>query len=216
MEAFGRAISANHPVELDVRQTGDGKLIVFHDSSLSRMTGKSIDVSKCDWDEIKNLRLLASGQRIPLLDSVLELINGRVPVLIEIKNEGLAGKIERGIAEVLDRYSGPFAIQSFNPLTVLWFRRRRPGICRGQLAGDFRSSPEIGKVPDFILRNMYLNFISRPHFVAYDVSAGDRLFFEKMKSRIGVPLILWTVNSKDKLALCRELGINFIFEPCGM
>ncbi len=212
IEAFELAIAGGHPIELDVRLTKDGKLVVFHDVSLLRTTGLDKAVADTSWDEIRPLTLLDTGQAIPTFQSVLETVNGRAPLLIEIKNESLKSGIEAGTAKALDGYGGKFAVQSFNPFSVLWFKRNRPAFRRGQLAGDFRAHPEMKPWLNFLLRKMYLNFFSRPHFVAYDINAGDFHFFEEMKKRLGVPLILWTADTPGKRELCQRLGVNYIFE----
>jgi glycerophosphoryl diester phosphodiesterase len=210
--AFDLAISCHYAVELDVRLTKDGKVIVFHDPNLLRLTGRNKNIVDCNWKEIEGLTVFCTRQSISLLDSVLRFVNGRVPVLIDVKNEGWPGSLETAVAEVLDCYSGEFAVQSFNPLSIIWFRKNRPAFCRGQIAGDFRSQPEIGRATNFILKNMYLNGLSRPHFVAYDVRAGDISFFTKLKNRLKIPLVLWTIDSGEKFRLCQSLGVNYIFE----
>ncbi len=210
--AFELAISRSHPIEFDVRQTMDGRTVVFHDSSLFRMTGQDMNVAGCTWAEIKNLKLIGTQQTIPLFETVLELVGGRIPILIEIKNEGSVGQLEAAVADVLDRYSAVYAVQAFNPFSVRWFRKNRPDICRGQLSYDFRDRPDIGWPKKFILKNMFLNRLSCPNFVAYDIRAGDLAFFTRMKKRLGVPLLLWTIDSEEKVVMCRDLAVNYIFE----
>jgi glycerophosphoryl diester phosphodiesterase len=215
IEAFELAIARGHPIEFDVRLTKDGQLAVFHDTSLFRMAGLDKAVEDASWDEIRQLTLLGTSQTIPTLRSVLEAVNGRVPILLEVKKESLKPGIEAEVAKALDNYRGAFAVQSFNPFSILWFKKYRPAFCRGQLAGDFRGQPGMKPLVNFILRKMYSNYISRPHFVAYDIQAGDYGFFEKMKKRLGIPLILWTADTASKQELCRKLGVNYIFEKLG-
>ncbi len=210
--AFELAISRGHPIEFDIRQSRDRKLAVFHDIFLSRMTGQRWPIAACTWSEIKDLRLIGTEQSIPRLETALELINGRVPVLIEIKNESFSNRMEANVAEVLDGYSGPFAVQSFNPLSVRWFKRHRPEYCCGQLAGGLNSGMAIGRVTNYLLKNIYLNFVPSPHFIAYYALAGDISFFKSIKRLTNAPLILWTVDTQEKLALCRALNVNYIFE----
>jgi glycerophosphoryl diester phosphodiesterase len=210
--AFELAIARGFAIELDVRLTKDCKAVVFHDIGLARVTGTGKSISECDWEDIKNLKLFGTDQTIPLFQSALNFIDGRVPVLVEIKNEKFSSDLERSVAILLDKYSGHFAVQSFNPLTLYWFKKNRAKYCRGQLTSDFINVPEMPNITKFLLRNMYLNALSRPHFIAYDVRAGDTLFFTGIVNKYRLPMILWTIDTKEKLALCQELGANFIFE----
>lgn len=216
LAAFERAISLNHPIEFDVRQTRDGIPVVFHDRSLFRMTGRNALVSNATWNEIRNASLLGSNQAIPSLEAALEFINGRVPVLVEIKNEGRGRDIEENTANLLDKYAGQFAVQSFNPLSLRWFINFRPNVCRGQLAGGIKGLPAINRLIDLFLVRGCANRISHPHFIAYYIGAGDVLFFENMKKRLEMPLILWTADTVEKRSFCEELGTNYIFEQSAM
>jgi hypothetical protein len=216
IKAFELAISLNHPIEFDVRLTKDGELIVFHDRSLFRLTGKKLGVSGASWQEIQHIPLLGTGQTIPTFISTLAFINGRVPILIEIKNEGCSHRIEEQILSALDRYPGQFAIQSFNPFSLLWFKRHCPSISYGLLATGLPGRPFVNVFVDIFFRIVCLYRISSPKFIAYNVTAGGIPFFENIRERLKVPLILWTVDSIEKRRICEGLGSNYIFEQGAM
>jgi glycerophosphoryl diester phosphodiesterase len=212
LAAFRSAIDEGYAIELDVQLTADGRIAVFHDYDLARMTGRESKLSQLTWAQIKELQLLGSQHKIPLFSEVLDLVAAKVPILIEIKNEGAVGGLEATLANILDRYSGAFAIQSFNPFSVKWFKNNRPDFTRGQLAGDYRDRPDIKGIKKYLLKNMWFNLITNPSFIAYDIRAGDEAFFSLMKQRANVPLLLWTIDSLEKQAQCRKLGANIIFE----
>jgi glycerophosphoryl diester phosphodiesterase len=216
MRAFELAISFNHPIEFDVRLTKDGKLVVFHDRSLFRMTGRNMRVSGSTWDEIRHIPLLGTDQSMPSLESALEFIKGRTPVLVEIKNEGCSRNIEQKVSKILELYSGLFAVQSFNPFSLRWFKINKPTVCRGQLAAGFSGHPAINSFVDSLIRRTCIYSISAPHLIAMDVRTGDIEFFKKMKKRAKIPLILWTIDSAETRTLCQELGANYIFEQSAM
>jgi len=105
LAAFLAAAEAGLGVELDVRLTSDGQLVVFHDGSLERMTGDRRQVADVDLSDLRRLRLLGSDERVPTLREALDAVGGRVPLLIEIKSRGHAGLLEERVAEELSRYA---------------------------------------------------------------------------------------------------------------
>src|SRR2546423_9182129 len=115
LAAFQAAIDRGLPVELDVRLSADGQPVVLHDADLGRMTGKGVPVRSLAANEVRQLRLLNTQERVPLLRETLERVAGRVPLLIELKHHGMGvGPLERAVVAALRGYSGPFALQSFN------------------------------------------------------------------------------------------------------
>ena len=135
LEAFERACCAGYGIELDVQLSRDGEVVVFHDDSLRRMTGDARRVDQLDWAQLRALRVGAGG-RIPLLSEVLAQVDGRVPLLVELKN----GRRNRALCAAtlaqLREYRGAYMIESFNPLMLRWFRRRAPEVLRGQLVAS--------------------------------------------------------------------------------
>lgn len=131
--SFNRAIEENVPIEFDVRLTSDNNIIVFHDVNLKRLTGLDKNVSECTLEEIKELRLLDTESKIPTLDEVLSLIDGKVPILIEIKNEDKVGKLEKLLMERLKSYNGKYIIESFNLLSIVYIKNNYKNVEVGQL-----------------------------------------------------------------------------------
>jgi glycerophosphoryl diester phosphodiesterase len=110
LAAFERACRAGFPIELDVRRTADGHAAVIHDEDLLRLTGQPGTVAATPAGRLGSLRLLGTAERVPLLEEVLRLVAGRVPVLVEVKNEGLPGRLEARVLEVLAGYRGQVAL----------------------------------------------------------------------------------------------------------
>ncbi len=144
LSAFQRAIDRGLGIELDVRLTKDGVPVVFHDKTLRRMCGDSRKVSKITYEELKKLRLKGSDEGVPTLEQALELIGGKVPLLVETKlpkRKTLSRRLERRILPLLRDYKGEFGFQSFNAGSVRYLKRHMPQIKCGFLSGSLYPEP---------------------------------------------------------------------------
>ena len=168
LPAFQLAVDHGFGIELDAQLSSDGEIMVFHDYTLKRMCGinSRISVNKCK--TLCSLRLGGTEHTIPTLEQVLTLVDGRVPLLIEIKGEGKEEALCRRLAETLDMYPGAFAIQSFNPQVLRWFKKYRPRFARGQLVTKLKEvkGRKAPRLTAFMLSNMLLNVLSRPDFIS--------------------------------------------------
>jgi glycerophosphoryl diester phosphodiesterase len=219
LPAFWAAARAGYPVELDVRLLADGEVVVFHDRELDRLTSASGPIAARTSEDLASLTLLGASigddpkredARIPLLHDVLDLIAGATPLLIEIKNEGDVGALEAATVAALEGYNGPFAIQSFNPGTVRWWRDTAPSVTRGLLAGDFRFEP-VDDATRRRLQNLEDLASCEPDFIGYDVRL---LPFEPVARarKAGRPVIGWTARSLEEGIQALECCDNVIFE----
>ncbi len=211
LAAFDAAAKQGYAIELDIRLLADGALAVFHDADTQRMTGRAGPLAALDRDALGGYRLAKTDQAIPVFSDVLDLIAGRVPILVEIKTEGRAGAIEPVLAALLDRYGGPCAVQSFNPYAVDWFRRHRPKVSRGMLSGRF-DDPGLPGWEKILLRNLLLFPLIRPHFIAYEYDALGPLRRRLFETLFRVPILVWTVRSQETWQAARRAGMNAIFE----
>ena len=210
LAAFQAAIDAQMPFEFDVHITQDEKLVVLHDHNLLRLTGVDANVESSTLDFIVAKRLMNTQENIPSLSEVLALVDGRVPILVEIKNESKVGTLEKKLLEVLSTYKGEFAIQSFNPFALAYVRKNAPGVKRGQLSGSFKGE----KLPfyvKFILSNMFLNIVSQPHFIAYEMTHLKKISV-KLHRFFKIPVLAWTLEKKDEILLVKEDSDNIIFK----
>ena len=136
IKAFELAIKYKNIIELDVHLLKDDTLVVFHDFNLKRMTGISEKIEKYSYDELKKVKLLDTNYIIPTLKDVLNIVNGKVPILLEVKSDNKSTKINKEIVKLMDNYNGKYAIQSFNPYVVLWFKRNKKDYITGLLMGN--------------------------------------------------------------------------------
>ena len=118
IKAFRRAADAGFGIEMDVQVTKDGIPVVFHDFTLERMCGEEGKVCDYSWQELRRFQLVESQEGIPLLEDVLKAVDGRVPLIVEIKVEWMDLSVCPAADELLRGYQGLYCIESFNPLVL--------------------------------------------------------------------------------------------------
>lgn len=195
LPAFAAAVEAGVGIELDVHATVDGRLAVVHDHDLTRVAGRPLDVRKANAEELAAIRLLGTEEALPHLETVLDLVAGRVPVMVEVKNLGaVVGRGERLVAEALRGYDGPLCVASFNPRTLLWFKEHAPDVIRGQTSGTFEHTPmPPGLRP--ALRRLAWNGRIEPDFVSYELAGLPHPAASRFRGS-GRPLIAWGVDGE--------------------
>ncbi len=124
LAAFGAAVAHGYIIELDVHLLSDGEIAVFHDDNLDRMCDALVEIESLTKPSISKYRLANTREHIPLLKDVLSLIDGAVPLIIELKGAGVGSKFVDALWGVLEDYCGEYALKSFNPLIVHNLRRR--------------------------------------------------------------------------------------------
>jgi len=219
LTAFTLARDAGYGIELDVRMSADGKIFVFHDEHLRRMCGINKNLSDMTAAQIRSVYLTGGRERIPLLTEVLDLIEGRVPLLIEIKPSKNQFQLCKRLSLILDTYSGAFAVQSFDPRILEYFKKYRPRFARGQLVTKIVASKDKNDLSTpqnpfvrFALTHMLTNVLSRPDFISVDGKhLGEPAFF--LATRIfKCKGFVWTVKNEKQYMLCRQKGLYSIFE----
>ena len=210
LSAFGRAIEKGYAIELDVQLLSDDTIVVFHDSSLSRMTGNDGYIKFLRKDDLKMIKLKDSKEKIPTLEETLKFVDGRTPILIEIKNNVTKiGKLEQGVIDLLKNYKGEVAVQSFNPFSLQYFKNHAPNLLRGQLSGSFKGE-KLAWIKKLLLKRMAFNkSTSCPNFISYEASTLPNRFVRKYKN---LPLLAWTVRSKEEYLKIIKHCDNIIFE----
>lgn len=215
MAAFNASAIAGFGIELDVQASADGAPMVFHDFTLDRMTLRKGRLCEQNASELTRLKLGNSGESIPRLQDALDLVAGRVPLLIEIKPRprGRIGPLEERIADLLDTYQGPFAVQSFNPKSVAWFVANAPSFVRGQIAANFISRPDhaMSWAARMAWSKLWSCQQSQPHFVSYNVSALPCPATRRVRQQ-RIPLLCWTVRTPGQRARAEQHADSYIFE----
>ena len=207
LAAFGKAIEAGFPIEIDVRPIDDGTVVVFHDDKLTRMTDLDGYVCNMTRSDLEKVRLRNSDERIPTFKEVLEFVDGRTPLLIEIKNDSTVGQLERDTLELLSSYKGEYAVQSFNPYSMEFFKKNAPQIPRGQLSCFF-DKKDLGFFKRFVLKRLKMNKVSSPDLISYNHANLPNKYVTKTK----LPTLAWTVRSNAEMEKCLPYCDNIIFE----
>lgn len=215
MAAFRAALEGGYGIELDVHLMKDGKLAVIHDSSLKRTAGAEVKIEDLTQEDLPNYPLEGTDEIIPLLTQVLELYAGKAPLIIELKAAGSNhAALTKAVCDLMDRYEGPYCMESFDPRCVAWLTKNRPDIVRGQLSENFAASPSspLPMYLKFILTHQMMNFLIRPDFVAYkfaDRKTPGNFLARKLWGAQGVT---WTVTSQQDLDTALAEGWLPIFE----
>lgn len=214
LAAFDEAAGNGFAVELDVQWSGDGVAVVIHDDDIERMTGEQGSVSHMQLDELQDLRLLGGDETIPTLEEALETIDGRVPVFVEIKNTDEVGALEDEVAARLSAYDGEVAVMSFNPFSLARMAQAAPEVPRGQLSSAFEGE-DLAFYEIFLLRNLLMNWTSKPDFIAYDLAELPSLGTTLQTLR-GRPLLGWTAETEEERVAAGALVDAVICNPAAL
>lgn len=212
MEAFRKAVKCGYGIELDVQITKDMVPIVFHDFTLKRMCGRPEKVCECTYEELKDLTLAKSEERIPKLEEVLKMVKGRVPLIIEYKVEWMDISICPIVDQMLREYKGVYCIESFNPMVLLWYRRYHNDVFRGQLSDGFTKSGEKKGGLYWALQNLLFNCVTKPDFVAYNHKYAGVLSRNICRKLYRNTAVAWTIQSQKELDAAKGKYDLFIFD----
>ncbi len=211
------AIAGGFGIECDVQLTADGEAVVFHDFVLDRLTGETGTVVARKAAELGAITLKGSNDPILTLSAFLDLIGGRVPLVIEIKSrfDGDLTLTKRTV-EVVAGYKGhPIVIKSFDPDIVKALRELAPEIPRGIVAmnaydyGDYVSlSPE----RKHALANLLHFTESRPDFVSWKVTDLESAAPYLCRNALGLPLMSWTVRTPEERQRAAAMADQMVFE----
>lgn len=214
LSAFRAAVEAGFGIELDVRVSADGEVVVVHDPTLERVAGIARAVREMRAEELATVSLLGTGEGVPTLAEVLALVDGRVPLLIEIKEDTAADcDVVPRLLPLLAAYRGPILVESFNPLSLGRVRRGAPHILRGLLCDVYHTDPARRSLTYRLLELFLLNVKARPQFLAYHLPSRTFLPFRLFRTLYRMPCMAWTVRSEEEETVARESGFaTVIFE----
>jgi len=204
LAAFSAAIEHGYAIECDVHLSADGVPMVFHDAELERLTGTKGRVREQSASELGSLKIGRTNERIPTLEAMLELVQSRVPIVIELK--GFPGTDEHLVVEVirrLSRYDGPVALMSFEHPLLLDLQRHAGSVPYGLTAEG--TGPE--KIEQHV--SVLSHGIS---FVSYSVADLPNAFVTHVRRARSMPVITWTVRDEAAVRKSLEHADQMTFE----
>lgn len=217
--AIRAALAMGYGIEIDVQPSSDGIAMVFHDYELDRLTGETGPLRARSAAELGQIALTGGDEGIPMLAEVLAIVAGRVPLLVEIKDQDGAmgpdvGPLEAGVARVLASYQGPVAVMSFNPYSIAEMARLAPAVPRGLTTYGWTDDAAVAAVPE--ARREQLARIEDfdrvgGSFISHDQFALTAPRVVELRER-GVPVLCWTVRSHKQAARALRKADNITFE----
>ena len=216
MAAFRAAAEGGFGAELDVHLMADGQLAVVHDSDLSRVCGKKAFIEDLTAADLKDYPLQGTGETTPLFPEVLALVEGKTPLVVELKVEkNNAAALTDAAMALLKDWNGVYCVESFHPGVLLRLKKKYPEAIRGQLSQNFLKESEVGSLPwaaRFVLTNLLSTAATRPDFIAYNCKDRHNASLRAMKKIYGVHEVAWTVRDKETMERLEKEGVPCIFE----
>lgn len=205
--AFKKAKELNIPIELDIQITKDNKLIVFHDYNLKRMANINKDIKDCTYQELSKIKLLDTKEKIPSLEKVLNLVNGKVLLDIEIKNTKNKKEVADTLLNTLSTYNGKYIIKSFNPRIIHYIKRQNKNTTCGLLIDNNRKN----KIKRLLILNRIILKYCNPDFLAISKKLVNNKRILKLQNK--KPILIWTIDTKEDynkykdnyICICNEL-----------
>lgn len=214
MAAFAAALAGGYGIELDVHLTKDGNLAVIHDFELSRCTGVEGKVEDMTLAQLQQCRLEGTEEVIPTLSQVLQLFDGKAPLIIELKSNGKNHNplTDRVMAEV-QNYSGVYCLESFDPRCLKRLKKKYPQVIRGQLSDNYmKSKPKFPWILQLVMTNLLSNLSFQPDFIAYKFADRKNLSVFLARRLWKMPGVSWTVQTREELEIATSEGWIPIFE----
>ena len=201
MKAFRKAKESGYGIEMDIHLMADGNLAIVHDSSLKRMTNADVCIEDLRAEDLVEYPLDDGLETIPLFNDVLQMIDGEVPLILELKSvKNNYAELCRTACDLLDSYNGAFCLESFDPRCVYWLKKNRPDLIRGQLSVDYlkHAYPNMPWLYKFVVSNQLLNFITVPDFIAYGYADRKKLSNFACRKVWGAKGVSWTVKNQQE------------------
>ncbi len=191
LSAFSKCVDKNYIIELDIHILKDNTIVVYHDYNLNKLCGVNKIIETLNYDELSKIKI-KNKYKIPTLDDVMHIVNGKVPILIEIKDLDNNSKFEEELVKLLDNYKGKFAIHSMNPFVINWLYKNRKDYVIGLIIFNdlnFKLVKKFTKKIDFI-----------------------SVYKKQLPMKFNKIQIGWTVRNKKEYTKYKDLCDNLICE----
>jgi len=191
LPAFVKCVDKNYPIELDIHILTDNSIVIYHDYNLKRLTGVNKIIETLSYEQLSKIKI-SKKYTIPTLKQVMHIVNGKVPILIEIKDVNSNSKFEEELVKLLDNYNGLFAIQSTNPFVIDWFYKNRKHYVMGLI------------IYNELNYKLFKKYIKKIDFISINMK---QLPFKTNKLVLG-----WTIKNKTQYKKYINLSDNLICE----
>ncbi len=212
--AFQASLDGGYGIELDIHLLADGNLAVIHDSLLMRTTGQEGRIEDLTTEQLKAYALEGTNETIPEFRQVLELYQGKYPLIVELKPyRNNYAALTEAACKMLEGYEGVYCLESFDPRCLLWLKKHRPELIRGQLSEDYYVS-KTAKIPfilKWLMRENLANFLTRPDFIAYKFEDRHCTLSNSPALRSNT-CVSWTLKSQEEFDTAVNEGWIPIFE----
>jgi glycerophosphoryl diester phosphodiesterase len=205
--AFEKAVKNNYSIELDITISQDNKIVVFHDEDLYRLCRVKKKIEDMNYSFLKEQKIYDSNEYIPLFKEVLDLVNGKITLVIEIKKHKNIGILENILLDLLKNYKGKYLICSFEKDILTWFKNNKPNLKRGLI---YESKPKkFEKYTKTLF--LYKYYKTKPDFISLDYKLLSSPIYEFCK-KMNLPLITWTIRDKKNYDKAKTKVDAVIFE----
>lgn len=209
--AFIRALDHHYAIECDINVLKDGTVVVFHDKDFRRLCNVDAKLSEKTYQDIQSYRLMQSQEKIMTLSELIELVSGKVPLLIELKPHGDAILLCENTAKILDQYPHPYAIFSFHPKVVNWFKKYRSHVIRGQISEYFKTDMKMNKLMKYLMKSLWFNRFTKPDFISYGIDDLPNKYVDRAFKK-GMVVISYAARNQSELDFVRSHYHNVVFE----
>jgi glycerophosphoryl diester phosphodiesterase len=210
------ALAAGYGIEVDLQISGDGEAMVHHDAELGRLTEGNDRLDRLSAAALKRVAFKASDERMMTLGDLCDLVQGRAPLLLELKSRFDGdGRLPLRVAQVLAGYAGPAAPMSFDPMQISWLRHKAPGLPRGIVAAKYRPHPywdQMSVWQRYGMGSLVPALTARPKFVAYAFNNLPALAPWLARHVLCLPTMTWVVRSDAERQRAMRFADQIIFE----
>ena len=211
LAAFKKAIQKGYSIELDLNVLKDGTVLAFHDHHFKRLCNDDRFLHDVTYPEMRDMKLFDTEEKIPTFKEVLNLVSGQVPLLIELKPHGDVVLLCESFMKTMDGYVGDWAVFSFHPNVVNWFKKHYPNVIRGQISEYFKSDTKMNFISKYLMKTMFFNRITKPDFISYGINDIPNKYLDKAMKK-GTTVICYAARSQEQFDFVKSHYHNTVFE----
>ncbi|MCF7930354.1 MAG: hypothetical protein K9L02_02465 [Acholeplasmataceae bacterium] len=209
--SFKRAMDKGYSIEFDVNVLKDGTVLVFHDYNFNRICNDSRELKDVTYDQCKHLTLFDTDELIPTLSQTLNLVSGQVPLLIELKPHGDVILLCESFMKTMMDYQGVWAVFSFHPKVVSWFKKNYPDVIRGQISEYFKNDKDMNPIAKHLMKTMFFNRFTKPDFISYGIYDMPNKYLNRSMKK-GITVISYAARSQQDFDFVKSHYHNTVFE----